>query len=229
VCTSNSIATKIECLIRQESFIKARTPIEKPADVLSKTKPDIDQNITKVDLNSWYSIDDLRNWVREHDLIASGTKKDLIERVLAFFGRSPSGKLLTGKQRERLDRKSQRSQRPLKKQRTDFLSISVAPTEAPTEEALPPMHDEPPVVMMDESYEPAQKGHSELEEHERKVEYEPRPENPHIFDHIDPPHSLFQSNGEPTAPQPQSPPHPVLQLAPILTDIGDDELPIEWS
>jgi len=98
---SESMDTYLTCLIQQES-IKAEYKGDDNVEP-SKNKPDIDKDITPVDLYHHYFRDELFSWCLEHKLSTNGSKKELVERIRRFF----DGKLLPNKdlKKERPKRK----------------------------------------------------------------------------------------------------------------------------
>jgi len=56
-----------------------------PGEIPSKVKPVIDENITVVDLHNHYFREDLSEFCKVNKLTASGSKKELVERIRRFF------------------------------------------------------------------------------------------------------------------------------------------------
>jgi len=106
----------MDCLIEQKSFSREKKTTEVK---LSSKMPEIAEDISKVDLNSWFNIEDLRDWCKEKNISNGGTKKDLIDRIFAYFGRSTSGKPLTGRAKEKRKSFATTSRRAAKKARTE--------------------------------------------------------------------------------------------------------------
>jgi len=80
---SDSLDTLLRALVDQESIKAHYEPQgdEQP----SKTKPDIDKNISVVDLYNHYFREDLAHFCDEKNLISHGSKKELVERIRRFW------------------------------------------------------------------------------------------------------------------------------------------------
>jgi len=89
----------LRALIEQES-IKAN--YKPPAGELpSKTKPEIDKDISVVDLHTHYYRVDLIEFCESNKLVSHGSKKELVERIRRFF----DGKLIEDKDKKKEPKK----------------------------------------------------------------------------------------------------------------------------
>jgi hypothetical protein len=79
VDSDNSQYTIIRALIEQESIIAPYEPAS--GEHPSKNKPQIDSQITNVDLYTHYFKEDLSDWCFKKGLISNGSKKELVERI----------------------------------------------------------------------------------------------------------------------------------------------------
>jgi len=81
VDSDNSHYTIIRALIEQESIIAPYEPAS--GEHPSKNKPQIDSQITNVDLYTHYFKEDLSDWctLNKPPLISNGSKKELVERI----------------------------------------------------------------------------------------------------------------------------------------------------
>jgi len=84
---SDSREILTQCLINQTSHkSKAKKKkVPKP----SKNKPDLKKGIAKIDLQHHFSRDELSEWCKETSLPISGSKKDIIQRILDHFEGKP--------------------------------------------------------------------------------------------------------------------------------------------
>jgi len=80
---TDSLDVLLRALIDQES-VKSHYEAG-PGEHPSKVKPEIDKNITVVDLYNHYFREDLSKWCTENSLIGSGSKKELVERIRRSF------------------------------------------------------------------------------------------------------------------------------------------------
>jgi len=80
---TESLDFLLRALVEQENVKSHYEP--PPGEVASKVKPDIDASITVVDLYTHYYRDDLSEFCKEKKLTASGSKKELVERIRRFF------------------------------------------------------------------------------------------------------------------------------------------------
>jgi len=80
---SDSLDTLLRALVEQES-VKQYYP-GNTDEPISKTQPDIDTNITVVQLYNHYFREDLAKWCDEHGLTSHGSKKELVERIRRKF------------------------------------------------------------------------------------------------------------------------------------------------
>jgi len=78
--TSNIL---VRALVDQESIKAEYKP--RAGEVPSDTQPEIDRDITVVDLHTHYFRDDLVDWLNNHNLSSTGSKRVLIDRVRRFF------------------------------------------------------------------------------------------------------------------------------------------------
>jgi len=78
--TSNIL---VRALVDQESIKAEYKP--RAGEVPSDTQPEIDRDITVVDLHTHYFRDDLVDWLNNHNLSSTGSKKVLIDRIRRFF------------------------------------------------------------------------------------------------------------------------------------------------
>jgi len=71
----------VDCLMNLQSY---KAPKKKPTPKPSKKKPEkIAKGITKIDLNSHFSKDELLDFIKANELPTTGNKRDLIARILA--------------------------------------------------------------------------------------------------------------------------------------------------
>jgi len=80
---SDSLDTILRALVDQESIKAHYEPA--PGEVPSKTKPQIDKDISVVDLWTYYYKEDLASWCTWNKLTSHGSKKEMIERVRRYF------------------------------------------------------------------------------------------------------------------------------------------------
>jgi hypothetical protein len=80
---TDSLDFLLRALVDQES-VKSHYEAA-PGEYPSKVKPEIDKNITVVDLYNHYFREDLSSWCAENSLTASGSKKELVERTRRSF------------------------------------------------------------------------------------------------------------------------------------------------
>jgi len=80
---SDSLDTILRALVDQESIKAHYEPA--PGEVPSKSQPEIDKNISIVDLWTHYYKEDLANWCTSEKLTSHGSKKEIIERIRRFF------------------------------------------------------------------------------------------------------------------------------------------------
>jgi len=78
--TSNIL---VRALVDQESIKAEYKP--RAGEVPSDTQPEIDRDITVVDLHTHYFRDDLVDWLNNNNLSSTGSKKVLIDRIRRFF------------------------------------------------------------------------------------------------------------------------------------------------
>jgi len=83
---TQSIDVLIECLVEHKNFVpKPKKKVEKKVEKKSKTKPKIDKDISTVDLNSWFYLQDLVDFCKENEIDAKGSKQVLIRNIRAHF------------------------------------------------------------------------------------------------------------------------------------------------
>jgi len=76
----------IECLVEHKNFVpKTKKKVEKKEVKKSKTKPKIDKDISTVDLNSWFYLQDLVDFCKTNDIDARGSKQVLIRNIRNHF------------------------------------------------------------------------------------------------------------------------------------------------
>jgi len=80
---SDSLDTILRALVEQESIKAHYEPA--PGEVPSKTQPEINKNISVVDLWTHYYKEDLASWCNNEKLTSHGSKKEIIERIRRFF------------------------------------------------------------------------------------------------------------------------------------------------
>jgi len=78
--TSNIL---VRALVDQESIKAEYKP--RAGETPSEIQPEIDKDITVVDLHTHYFRDDLVDWLNNHNLSSTGSKKVLIDRIRRFF------------------------------------------------------------------------------------------------------------------------------------------------
>jgi len=91
-------------------------PASKKAEKVSAKKPKIEKGVTKTDLNSWYYRKELSTWCEENKIKASGTKRDLINRIEAHFAGTLKDSPKKGKKRKAGGGRGKK--RPAKKAKT---------------------------------------------------------------------------------------------------------------
>jgi len=79
---SDSKNILIDSLITDSNYTP---PASKKQEKVSAKKPKIEKGVTKTDLNNWYYRKDLATWCEENKIKASGTKKELINRIASHF------------------------------------------------------------------------------------------------------------------------------------------------
>jgi len=79
---SNSREALINCLCEQKDY---KTPKNKKKAKPSSKKPTLKKGIKKVDLIHYFNRVELLDWCKDHDLKTSGSKKELIQRILDDF------------------------------------------------------------------------------------------------------------------------------------------------
>jgi len=92
---SDSREILIQSLVDQKNH-KAKPRKKKSLPKPSKHKPDVKKGISKVDLNHHYSREELSEWLKENELPVSGTKKEIIQRILDHF----AGKKIVSRKRK---------------------------------------------------------------------------------------------------------------------------------
>jgi len=75
---SNSVSVSMDCIINGESYKKEK---KKPAQPSAK-KPYIKKGVSKVDLQQHYYRGELAEYCKNNSLTASGSKKELINRIV---------------------------------------------------------------------------------------------------------------------------------------------------
>jgi len=85
---SNSVSVYMDCIISGESYKKEK---KKPVQPSAK-KPDIKKGISKVDLQQHYYRGDLAEYCKKNSLTASGSKKELINRIVDHLEGKPAKK-----------------------------------------------------------------------------------------------------------------------------------------
>lgn len=79
---TNSKETIIDCLIEGRNF-KPKKSKKKP-EKRSDKKPELEAGVKRVDLHYYFKRQDLVDYCRENELLLSGTKNELVNRILAF-------------------------------------------------------------------------------------------------------------------------------------------------
>jgi len=82
-CNTNSVNEIILAIVQHRNALSQ--PIPEKKIVISKTKPNIEEGISKDDLFSWYTHAELFEFCSENGIKTSGTKSKLIERILNFL------------------------------------------------------------------------------------------------------------------------------------------------
>ncbi len=75
----------LECIIKQEDLEVEDVPKKKKAKTVSTKKKALKKGITYDEIFQHYYLEELRSFCKDNELKTSGTKKDLIKRILAFF------------------------------------------------------------------------------------------------------------------------------------------------
>jgi len=130
----------VECLMNLQSY---KAPKKKSAPKPSKKKPEkISKGITKIDLNSHYSKEELTDFCKENKLPITGNKRDLIAKILAHLeGREiplPKG---TKKKRKK---KSQTKESDVKTEKNVKRNREASSTESPKKKKKASTAKKPP-------------------------------------------------------------------------------------
>jgi len=81
-----AVGTVAKAILTRQEVDKVKKPAPKKHKVkLSKTKPAIERGIDYDNLYAWYTVEELRDFVKENELLVSGTKKELVKRILAWL------------------------------------------------------------------------------------------------------------------------------------------------
>jgi len=110
---SGSVNVLIDAILSGEDYKKEKkqTKVPKP----SSKKPDLKKGISKIDLQHHYYREDLIKYCKDNNLVTSGAKKQLIDRIHNHLeGIEP--KKATGKKRKA---PAQKSKQPAKKAKTE--------------------------------------------------------------------------------------------------------------
>jgi len=79
----------IDCLIAQNDYKAPKNKKKKKEPKPSKHKPDIKKGISKIDLHSHYTLEELSEYCKSNGLKVSGLKKDIIQRILDHLDGKP--------------------------------------------------------------------------------------------------------------------------------------------
>jgi hypothetical protein len=82
---------------------KAKTAKKTKTTKLSKKKPKLEEGVTYADVYQWYYLAELQEFARKRELKVSGTKRELILRILAFL---ETGETSVGRAKPKPKRKS---------------------------------------------------------------------------------------------------------------------------
>jgi hypothetical protein len=112
----------VDCIMNLQSY---KAPKKKPTPKPSKKKPEkISKGIAKIDLEVYYSKDELVEYCKTHKIPISGNKRDLIAKILAHIeGREiplPKGK----KRRKKKSETEKKSEKDKKEKRSSRETIS---------------------------------------------------------------------------------------------------------
>eukprot|EP01114_Cavostelium_apophysatum_P006484 TRINITY_DN1780_c0_g2_i1.p2 TRINITY_DN1780_c0_g2~~TRINITY_DN1780_c0_g2_i1.p2 ORF type:complete len:298 (+),score=96.84 TRINITY_DN1780_c0_g2_i1:1710-2603(+) len=108
---TNSVASKnslVRAIIDQTDAEKATRPNTEIK--FSKSKKEIAKGITYQDIFQWYKVEEVRDWCRDNELKVSGTKPELINRVLAFLDGDKENTMSSQ------PKKSEETEKPAKKE-----------------------------------------------------------------------------------------------------------------
>lgn len=84
--TTAANGTVVEAILTDTEIKTLKKPaIKKKAVKVSKTKPKLAKGVTYDDVYQWYTVEELKEFAKENELLVSGTKKELIKRILAWF------------------------------------------------------------------------------------------------------------------------------------------------
>jgi len=79
---SNAMEVIIESIIDRKSYRRVEKKKEKPSRKAPKT---IEEGISKVDLNEWYTVKELNEWLKSKGCKLGGKKSEQINRILKYL------------------------------------------------------------------------------------------------------------------------------------------------
>jgi len=118
----------LEALMDRKNMEKPEKKPKRKQPKISKKKPKIVEGISSVDLNSWYNAKDLSDWLEQKGLPCRGSKRELIQRILAHL----AGKDVTIQPKEPRKKKASTSE---KGKSTKRKAVEMKATEESEEES----------------------------------------------------------------------------------------------
>jgi len=100
--------------LKKKDYHKVEKKKEKP----SKKAPKIEEGISKVDLNEWYTVKELNDWLKSKGCKLGGKKTDQVNRILKYLDGDRETTMPKPK-RKKEEEKSDDDDRDKKKKRTD--------------------------------------------------------------------------------------------------------------
>jgi len=109
--------TVVEAILTNTEVKELKKPAPKKKSVkVSKTKPKIAKGVTYDDLFQWYTVDEIRDFAKDNELLVSGSKKDLIKRILSWFEGDKENTTKEGLEKKRAAKKEANAQKAAKKE-----------------------------------------------------------------------------------------------------------------
>jgi len=111
---SNSVEVIMESIIDRKDYHRIEKKKEKP----SKKAPKIEEGISKVDLNEWYTVKELNDWLKSKGCKLGGKKTDQVNRILKYLDGDRETTMPKPKRKKEED-KSDEDEHDKKKKRSD--------------------------------------------------------------------------------------------------------------
>jgi hypothetical protein len=109
--------TVVEAILTNTDVKELKKPAPKKKSVkVSKTKPKIAKGVTYDDLFQWYTVDEIRDFAKDNELLVSGSKKDLIKRILAWFEGDKENTTKEGLEKKKAAKKEANAKKAAKKE-----------------------------------------------------------------------------------------------------------------